>query len=249
MGASPSNNASARATTWEEICILSCKVVTFLDTCGSPKYLKTTISGLTGRQPDFCCLLLPSNLGGVNTITQEHLALTIMLNIPTFVVITKVDIADSVKLTATVQGLLGLLKGPGCRRVPLVVGGWDEVVLAANSFSSHSSFSSNLKFGATEGGIIPIFLCSAVTGEGLELLMKFLNLLPARFGVDGSPPVPLSSESGDNGANPSSPTSASATPAHTKWEDEDTEIQVEEVYSVAGALNIFEFVLILKLPN
>lgn len=40
----------------DEICLASCKVVTFLDLAGHEKYLKTTVFGMTGCSPDFVML-------------------------------------------------------------------------------------------------------------------------------------------------------------------------------------------------
>ena len=50
---------------------------------------KTTVAGLTGQAPDYCMLMLGANMG-VTRMTKEHLGLAVNLNLPCFVVVTKV---------------------------------------------------------------------------------------------------------------------------------------------------------------
>jgi GTPase len=45
------NYASTNVSTWEHIVERATKLVIFTDTCGHPKYQKTTIGGLTGDAP------------------------------------------------------------------------------------------------------------------------------------------------------------------------------------------------------
>ena len=37
--------------------------LTLIDLCGHEKYLKTTLFGLTGLMPDYCILVVGSNMG------------------------------------------------------------------------------------------------------------------------------------------------------------------------------------------
>ncbi|KAI9097268.1 GTP-binding protein 2-like protein [Phlyctochytrium arcticum] len=156
------NYASTNVHTWAQICETAAKVVTFLDMCGHPKYQKTTLSGLTGHAPDYGCLIIGANTG-VTEITKEHLGIAVALKVPVFIVITKIDIANSTQLTRTVSSLLTLLKLPGIRRLPLIVQNEDDLVVAVSNF--------------LDSRVIPIFLTSSVTGENLSLLIGFLNLL------------------------------------------------------------------------
>ncbi|XP_076810177.1 GTP-binding protein 1-like isoform X2 [Clavelina lepadiformis] len=79
---------------WNTICQQSSKVITFVDLAGHEKYLKTTVFGMTGHLPDFCMLMVGSNAGIVGT-TKEHLGLALALNVPVFVVVTKIDMCPS----------------------------------------------------------------------------------------------------------------------------------------------------------
>ena len=58
---------------------------------GHEKYLKTTLFGLTGLMPDYCLLVVGSNMG-VQLMTREHISIACALNIPMFVAVTKIDI-------------------------------------------------------------------------------------------------------------------------------------------------------------
>ncbi|KAJ3106182.1 GTP binding protein [Phlyctochytrium bullatum] len=158
------NYGSTNVATWEQVCELASKVVTFLDTCGHPKYQRTTISGISGHSPDYACLILSASAGGISEVPREHLGIAVGLTVPVFVVITKIDVATQEQLTGTVSSLLSLLRSPGVRRVPKVIQNEDDLVSAASSLLSSR--------------VIPVFLTSSVTGENMELLIKFLNLLP-----------------------------------------------------------------------
>jgi len=74
---------------WVKICSKASKVVTFIDLAGHEKYLKTTVFGMTGHAPDFTMLMVGANAGIVG-MTKEHLGLALALNVPVFVVVTKV---------------------------------------------------------------------------------------------------------------------------------------------------------------
>uniref|UniRef100_A0A5S6QJ33 Tr-type G domain-containing protein n=1 Tax=Trichuris muris TaxID=70415 RepID=A0A5S6QJ33_TRIMR len=150
---------------WAQICTDSAKVVTFIDLAGHEKYLKTTIFGMTGHRPDYCMLLVGANAGAVG-MAKEHLGLALALNVPVFVVVTKIDMCPSSILERSVKMLIKLLKSPGCRKFPIMVQSMTDVVLSAYNFASER--------------VCPIFLISNVTGERLDLLKSFLNLLIVR---------------------------------------------------------------------
>ncbi|KAG0264976.1 GTP binding protein [Mortierella polycephala] len=226
------NYSTTNISSWQEVCESSAKVVTLLDTCGHARFLKTTISGLTGHAPDYACLVVDSRVGGVNEMTREHLALTIALGLPTFVVVTKMDVATRDQLRATVTALMALVRTtePFCL---------SNVVDELGSSLPTSQQSSQDK-GSTAPGIqkfvpviahnekdleavvkrfsnadlieekrsvaIPILLLSSVTGENVHLLERFLYLLP-------KPSV-------DNHGGP--------------YSQEPACYQVEEIYNIPG---------------
>lgn len=170
---------------WTDICTNSSKVITFIDLAGHEKYLKTTVFGLTGHAPQFAMLMVGSNMGVVG-MTREHLGLTLALNVPVFIVVTKIDICPPNVLEETITLLQKILKSPGCRKMPLLVSSEDDVIVTAANFVSDR--------------LCPIFQVSNVTGAGLPLLRMFLNLLnprtplnadaPAEFQIDETYTVP-----------------------------------------------------------
>lgn len=64
----------------EELCQQSSKLVTFIDLAGHPKYLKTTVCGLTAYSPHHAMLVVSANSGIAGT-TREHLALALALKV------------------------------------------------------------------------------------------------------------------------------------------------------------------------
>lgn len=76
---------------WQEVTEKSDRTATLIDLCGHEKYLKTTLFGLTGLMPDYCMLVVGSNMG-VQMMTKEHISIACALNIPIFVAVTKIDI-------------------------------------------------------------------------------------------------------------------------------------------------------------
>jgi GTPase len=74
---------------WMEVVSNSDRNVTLIDLCGHERYLKTTVSGLTGLSPDLCLLVVGANMG-VQLMTREHISVACALQIPLVVVVSKV---------------------------------------------------------------------------------------------------------------------------------------------------------------
>ena len=86
------NYNDVRPNLMSDVITKSSKLITFIDLAGHEKYLKTTVFGLTGNSPDYSMIMLGANMG-VQRMTKEHLGLSLALDLPMFVCITKVDIA------------------------------------------------------------------------------------------------------------------------------------------------------------
>jgi GTPase len=86
----------------------------------------------------------------------------------------------------TIKQVVKILRSPGCRKTPVFVRSkeiavelstcyakdrWAPLIYAPPLLSSHYPFS-----------ICPIFMISNVTGEGLDYVRLFLNLLPPSEG-------------------------------------------------------------------
>ncbi|XP_035691368.1 GTP-binding protein 2-like [Branchiostoma floridae] len=175
-----------------EICESASKLITFIDLAGHQKYLKTTIFGLTGYNPDYTMLVISANTGIVG-MTKEHLGLALALKLPIFIVISKTDLCSAAVTERTLKQVERVLKSPGCNRIPLRIENEDDAITAAANFNTDR--------------ITPIFRISSVSGENLDLLRRFLNVLP--------PP-----HSGKE---------------QEQLMQELTEYQVDEMYTVPGA--------------
>lgn len=69
-------------------------------------------------------------------MTKEHLGLALALNVPVFVVVTKIDMCPPNVMQDTMKLLQRLLKSPGCRKIPVQVQNSDDVVCTATNFTS-----------------------------------------------------------------------------------------------------------------
>ncbi|XP_071833412.1 GTP-binding protein 2-like [Apostichopus japonicus] len=183
------NDSKQGCLTMREICQNASKLITLIDLAGHQKYLKTTIFGLMGCKPDFAMLVVSANNGVAGT-TREHLGLAMALQMGIFVVISKIDICPPCVRERTLQQVTRLLSGPGCGKITYPVTSNYAAVTAARRFNSEN--------------ICPIFMVSNVTGENLDLLKKFLHIIPP----------------------------ACTTGEQTRLMQEITEFHVDEVYSV-----------------
>lgn len=146
--------------TAEEISDRSSKLVTFMDLAGHRRYIRTTVQALTGYVPHHAMLVVSSGTEGINSMTKEHLDIVLALDMPFFIVVTKIDATSP---EAILLELKQILTSVGCRKVPLLVTTEDDVLTAG----SHQH---------TEQ-VVPIFCVSNVTGEGLERVTRFLYVV------------------------------------------------------------------------
>lgn len=160
-----------RKLSWEEIGKRSAKVISFTDLAGHERYLRTTVFGLLSSEPNYCLLMVAANNGLIG-MSKEHLGIALALNVPVMVVITKIDICPPQILQQTITQLTKILKSPGARKIPIFIKNREECINTATQFISQR--------------ICPIFQVSNVTGESLDLVREFLNILPhhGKYDVD-----------------------------------------------------------------
>lgn len=79
-------------------------------------------------------------------MTKEHLGLALALNVPVFVVVTKIDMCPPNVLQETLKMLQRILKSPGCRKIPVIVQNTDDVVCSATNFTSERCVTSRVKY-------------------------------------------------------------------------------------------------------
>jgi len=152
-----------RKLSWEEIGKRSAKVITFTDLAGHEKYLRTTVFGLLSSSPNYCLLMVAANNGLVG-MSKEHLGIALALNVPVMVVVTKIDICPPNILEETISQINKIMKSPGARKIPTFIKNREDCINTATQFVSQR--------------ICPVFLVSNVTGENLDLVRTFLNILP-----------------------------------------------------------------------
>ena len=118
-------------------------------------------------------------------MTKEHLGVSLSLKLPTFVIITKIDISPEHVTEKTTKRICRILKSPAAgKKMPVLIRNIDDVMTVVQNCAS--------------GRVVPIFRISCVSGKNLDLLKLFLNLLPnnkewkrlhslpAEFSIDGS---------------------------------------------------------------
>jgi GTPase len=149
---------------WREIVKKSSKIISFFDLAGHEKYLKTTILGLSSSIPDLCIITIGANMG-ITRMTKEHIFLCVMLNIPMAIIITKIDICKNREevMINTIQDLKKILKLPGIRRMTYKINDKEDILLASKNKNNNS--------------MVPLFFVSNVSGEGIDLIKKYLNFI------------------------------------------------------------------------
>ena len=153
----------------EEVLSKASRRVSFYDSPGHEDYLKTTLLNVTGSKPAYNMIVVGAN-AGFQKMTKEHLGITIALDIPLFIVVTKIDMApenilketlDTIKFHLNKIGKVDLQK-----RKPYIVKEEEDVLICSKQMGRGTN-------------VVPIFQVSNVTGEGLDKLKMFLNLIPS----------------------------------------------------------------------
>mmetsp|Transcript_9695 Transcript_9695/g.14154 ORF Transcript_9695/g.14154 Transcript_9695/m.14154 type:complete len:502 (-) Transcript_9695:16-1521(-) len=138
------------------------KILTFVDLAGHEAYLKTTLSGLASQIPDYCLIAAAAN-AALPCLTKAHMRTCLVLGIPMFLVLTKVDLCEEEELRQAAthaQAALGQLGLQG-----VVVGSQGQVQHLTDPGSKSSKQ-------------VPVFLVSSVTGQGLALLKRYVYAIP-----------------------------------------------------------------------
>lgn len=158
------NYQGASRPSWPDIVQRSSKIISFFDFAGHEKYLKTTILGLSSSLPNICIIMIAGN-NGISKITKEHIFLCLTLKIPFVFVISKIDLCKDRQnvLEETIDNINKLLKHPSVRRLPIHIKNNEDIILSVKNIYSNS--------------VVPIFKISNVTGEGLDFIRTFLNIL------------------------------------------------------------------------
>jgi len=163
------------------------KRIIYVDLCGHEKYLRTTISGLTGYFPDYGILIVAANRG-ILRMTKEHLGLYLYLEIPFIVLIARVDIAPKGIYDRTIKTLNKILKK--YKKKPIFINNIEEQKLDKDK--QQNIINGNMvkvkKYANTLQSnkfIVPIISVSNKTGYYLEVVKELLgNLKPRKLWED-----------------------------------------------------------------
>jgi GTPase len=151
------------------------KVVSLIDLAGHEKYLKTTVSGITGMFPDRGIVVIGANTG-ITKLTREHIGLLLCIRIPFIVIITKIDMAPEQIYLDLQNNLKKLLQ----RNAP------DKTLYFINTDSNnhsdnHSDILTNnyIKMVANPD-IVPVISVSNKNGYNINNLHRIIYNIPQR---------------------------------------------------------------------
>lgn len=117
-------------------------------------------------------IIIGSNMG-LADITNAHLGLCLIMKIPLFVVLTKIDIAPKNVFDETVEKIREVMRSPAVNRIPIFIKkgtAQEEIAKQAELMASNKS--------------CPIFCVSSVKMEGIEELVQFISRLRDRTAVN-----------------------------------------------------------------
>jgi elongation factor 1-alpha len=157
------NKVSNFRKTDEEIARDSDRLITFMDLAGHEKYLKTTVYGVSSGMADYAMILVNARQPPTH-MTHHHLNLCASMAIPVLVVLTKVDGCPEHALASTIADLHAMLRAPDVNKRPFMIRTADDVDICMDKLER----------------VAPIINTSCLTGQGLDLLKRFLFTIPKR---------------------------------------------------------------------
>lgn len=210
-GTKSASDFLSRKDLWTRIGERADKLAFLVDLCGHEKYLKTTCKGLTSQDPHFACMIVAANedagrivdgdlprntkrKGGSKSrnMTRQHMGIITGLDLPTFIVVTKIDLAPPQVYKTNMQRLGRMLRErSSCE--PRLIKTPEEAVEAAHLIMGGTMLEiRNAKGKLRKRKPVPVLCVSSVTGQGREALVRFLYTLqvpdkpkPTGIKVDG----------------------------------------------------------------
>ena len=138
------------------------KIIEFTDLAGHEKYLKTTIKGISGCLIDYVAIIINANTG-IQLMTREHISLVYTLRIPMFIIYTKTDLCPPNIYKMNLEHINTYYnKKMGLDTI--VIHNEEELKAIQDTYTKGCKF-------------VPIFPMSNVSGNGVELVRKFINEL------------------------------------------------------------------------
>lgn len=147
------------------------KVIELINLCGQQKYLKNTLYGMSGMYADYGILLVNINKG-LTDMGIEHLNIMVHLNIPFFIVITKMDLCKTEAMYLAIHKQLHKeLKKSQRTAASLRVD---------KSYNLTENYTPYLDFMQQRSDVVPIICISNRTGQNMDILRDFLFGLRSR---------------------------------------------------------------------
>jgi len=112
-------------------------------------------------------LVIGANMG-ITRMTREHLGIAFSLRIPVIIIITKIDLCPQDIFKQTLTDIKILLKTKNLNKIYQLIQTEDQLHSAVKHLPNNERF-------------VPLFKISSVTGDGIDLIRKFLFLLPRRI--------------------------------------------------------------------
>ncbi|KAJ5173203.1 hypothetical protein N7492_005796 [Penicillium capsulatum] len=190
------NYASGNVAAWNDIHAASTggRMAFVSDLPGSIRYLKSTLRGLVSWAPHYVMLCIPANCGEEVTeaeagteqasemdICLAYLDLCLKMEVPIFIVITKLDVASRTGLRENVAKVLSALKMTGRKPAMLPASPASDKALDLQQISASNSLEVQNIIRDTQGNwtsTVPIILSSAVDGTGIGKLHALFRHLP-----------------------------------------------------------------------
>jgi GTPase len=218
------NYSQSNIESWVDIhdCAEGGRLVFVSDSGGHPRYRRTVLRGLMNWAPHWSMLCIAADDGetaatnpGATSSAQDtlgaaaagvdlvnaHLTLSLKLDVPLAVVVTKLDLASRGRLQKTMSKILTAIKESG--RVPKIVQPdqkqhADLLRIPREDYDKVQGVVESIVDSGSLTQIVPIVLTSSVKGTGIGLLHALLEGLPL-------PPTPTSRDFVGMALNPEQP--------------------------------------------
>ncbi|PYI12767.1 hypothetical protein BO78DRAFT_392566 [Aspergillus sclerotiicarbonarius CBS 121057] len=189
------NYASGNVAAWDDIHAASegGRLAFVSDLPGSVRYSKSTLRGMIGWAPHYVFLCIPATCDDENSqepgqsateqpadmaLALSHLELCAKMNLPTVVVITKMDMASRSGLRNTLAKVLSALKSSGKKPAMMSVQTAPAVDLQHSGSKDTDEVRKLISTTESWTSTVPIALTSAVDGSGIGKLHALLRYLP-----------------------------------------------------------------------
>ena len=155
------------------------KLVTLTDMAGHEKYFRTTVNGIKRCFVEFAGLVIGANKGiGLDktetsnvkgnriyaNMTKEHISLINALNLPSFIVMTKIDMVDKVLLKNAIESVKIHYRKFKQQRKVIVIRTKEDLDIIKIYYDAGNWHMP-----------VPLFLVSSVRGDNIDILNLYIN--------------------------------------------------------------------------